>query len=392
MNNGRRFFAEMLKHLSFFIMFVSMALPSISWASGNGRLIYVYALILPFFVMISVKQVVDSLFLFAVPQLLLVASVLVWPLELIPKLTVFVFMVLSLIYSFTDRLSEKDQGVTIAFVALIGGVNIAAGWISSYGKLDIPAGYFVFNMLISILCYILHAHMTDISDSLDAISLTSVQPVKNIKKFNNAAIALFVAMATVAALLSKYIPVAAALRGLGDLLLAVLRFLASLGNGPQEAPEEVAMMQDMPGDPDMFGMPEPSEPFIFWVILEKIVMFLVTAALIAGVIAGVAYLFYKLYKRFYATKRAYLSDVAEFAAPEANFIRFAGRLADMVPFINFAPVNKARRAFYKKVRRHMKKGLEVRAHQTARDIAAEIKKAEDIGELTDAYEVARYLD
>jgi len=282
--------------------------------------------------------------------------------------------------------------VTIAFVALIGGVNIAAGWISSYGNLDIPAGFFVFNMLISILCYILYAHMIDISESLDAISLTSVQPVKNIKKSNNAAIALFVAMATAAAAFSRYIPVAAALRGLGDMILAALRFLASLGNGPEEAPVEIMAMQDIPGETDMLGMFEPTEPFILWIILEKIIMFLVSAALVAGVIGGVAYLFYKLYKRFYATKRAYLSDVAEFAAPEASFLRFAGRFMDMVPFVNFAPVNKARRAFYKKVRRHMKKGLTVRAHHTARDIAAEIKKAEDIGELTDAYEIARYLE
>jgi len=392
MNNGRRYFAELLKHLTFFIMLASIAAPVVSWLVGNDAIIYIYVLIVPFFIMISIKQAFGSLVFFALPQLLIVAAAFFLPLELAPRIICFAFLLFSMIYAFTDRLSDKDMGLTLAFVALIAAINIAAGWVSAGGELNIPAEFMIGNVMAVIVCYILHAHMIDISESLDAISLTSIQPVTTIKKFNNAAIVLFIALAAVAALFSGYLPVAAALRGFGNFLLAAIRFLVSLGNR-EETPyaEDLGMPNDMQMSPDQFGM-EPTEPFILWVILEAIFMFLVSAAIVVGIIAGIGYLFYKLYKRFYATGTRVMSDYIEFAAPEAKVSGLAARLADVIPFLNLAPVNKARRLFYKKVRGYIKKGLGVKASDTAREIAAEIGKSEDIGGLTAAYEEARYYE
>ena len=125
-------------------------------------------------------------------------------------------------------------------------------------------------------------------------------------------------------------------------------------------------------------------------MLEKIVMFLVYTAIVAGIVAGIIYLFYQLYKKFYSTKRAYMSDIKEFAAPDATLENFAARLAEIVPFLGFAPMQKTRKLFFKKVRQHIKKGVEVRSYDTPRDIAGKIKVSENIDALTGEYEAVRY--
>ena len=387
MNEKRLLVADVLIQAAVFMLLCTVMLPLASWVAGGGRLYLVYLLALPFFLTMLFRRLFTSLASFILLHAALLASVYVWPVGAYLKILLAIFMAVSVIYSFADRLSRDGKSLTLAFLALSAALNIGAGLITPALELDVPVSYYMTNFFIVALCYFLYRHITDVAFSLEAISLTSSQPVATIKKYNNAAIVIFMALASVAALLSRFIPVGALLRAAGNLFIAFLRFLYGLA-GESEVTEEPQPMPSPGGQDDLGMLGPPSEPFILWVILEKIILFIFYAATVIGIVGGIIYLCYKLYKSFYS-KKSENADVREFVPPEAVYERIAARFGGAVPFL-IAPSQRIRRLFYRKVRKHMKAGLAVEASQTAREIAAEINKKENIDELTTLYENARY--
>ena len=387
----RLYFADMLVKATVFTLLVTITLPVYSWVAGGTRLYLVYLLAVPFFSMILLSRLFDSLLSFVVIHAAALASVYFWPFDFKIKIVFAAFMAVSAVYSFTERVSAESGGVSFAFLTLISAANAGCVMIVSSLGLYAPAVFFMSNVFAAAACYFLYRHVTDVARSLEAISLTTSQPVRTIIKFNNVAIAIFIALAAAAAVFSGYIPIAAALRGAGSLLFAALKFLLGRMSGPDSSSDiQTEFMYEQSAQSYDY-LPPPGEPFILWVILEKIIMFLTTAAVIAGVIAGVAYLCYRLYKIFYANV-ADQYDVKEFISPGADSERASARRPGTPRLFAAPPSQRIRRLFYKKVRKHMKSGLKVERHQTAREIAALIKKTEDIDELAALYERARYYD
>ena len=389
MNDRRFFIADILAQAAVFVLLITIALPLVSWVAGGAeRLYYIYLLAVPFYLLMLFRRLFGSFVSFAVLHALTLASVYLWPVGFYMKIVCAGFMLVSVVYSVADRTSRESGGISPAFLVFIAAVSIAAGRVASSLSIDLPAAYLMFNASAAALCYFMRRHIMDVAFSLEAISLTSSQPVKTIKRFNNAAIVVFLVLASVAAAFSGFIPTAAVLTGLGDLLLKLLRFLFSFAREREPILETPIQQSPVAADPGYGMLPPPNDPFILWVILEKIFMFLTAAAVIAGIVAGVAYLCYKLYKNFYANAEEQ-SDVKEFIPPEASYEKIAAGLFGFVPAFG-VPSQRVRRLFYKKVKRYIKNGLIVKKNQTARDIAAEIKKRENIDELAVMYEKARY--
>ena len=387
MNSKRFLLADILIQSAVFLLLCSVVIPIFAWAAGSENIFFVYLLAVPFFMMTAIRRMFTSIFSFLSLHALLLASVYFWPVEMPVKIICACFMAVSTGYSFADRLSSENKSLTMAFLIFNAAVNIAAGIIQNSFELNIPPVYFMANILIVTLGFYLFQHLMDVAESLEAISLTSSQPVNSIKRFNNAAIMIFIVLSSAAALLSRYIPIALLLRAIGDMFIALLRFIF---RGGGESPVEIPPMEMPRGEAmDMGVFGEPNDPFILWVILEYIVLFLIYAAIIAGVVGGIIYLCYKFYKAFYA-KSAEHADVKEFIAPEAVYENIAARFGNMFNIFSTPPAQKIRRLFYKKVKKHMKNGLIVKNDQTARDIAFEINKKENIDELTGLYEEARY--
>ena len=383
---------DILKHSTMFLLLISIALPIISWITGVQNPYFAYLLAVPFFLMYFIRNTVNSLFVFLISHLAILVVVYFLPLDFGLKVICIIFTVFCLILSLYDRLTEAKSGLTIAFLILNAAVNIAVGIVITTFELNIPGTFFVANMIAAILFYLIYSHNMDIGESIQAITLTSSQPIKSIKKFNNAAIAIFLSFVGIAAILSGLLPVEAVLRGLGNGFVAVLRFLLS-----RERPEpDVEYVPEPP--PMQMGnelqewmMQETRGPFILWVILERILMFLFAAAIITGIIAGIIYLCYMLYKKFYALKKIHAdADLKEFIAPDITIETIAARLFKLAPVFGFSPEQRVRRQFYKKVKKHMKTGLKVQNSDTAKEIAAMINKKENIDELTKLYEKARY--
>ena len=394
MDNNRVIIAEIYRQASFFLLLTALMLPLIAWVAGDAWLFYAYILAVPFFFMMFVRTMFGSFFIFAALHLLAAASVAIWPVSGGLKLVGAGFLAVSVILSFHAKLSKNSAGLTMGMLILVAGANLAANVISQSAGLSVPTAYFAANTFAVTLCYFLYGHVTDVGQSLEAITLTSSQPVKSIKKFNNAAIAVFILLACVLAYFSGYFQIGTLIRQTGAFLLFALRFLFSLiGDGEAPLEEIVETPVQPPPDQTMneLMMLETKDPFILWVILEKILFFLFYVVIVVGVIAGVAYLFYKLYKKFYA-EREFLTDVKEFILPDENVAqRIAARLSDLLPGGGFAPANRIRRQFYKKVKKHIKNGAEVAASDTAKEIAVKLKPREDIDAITAAYERARYL-
>ena len=137
------------------------------------------------------------------------------------------------------------------------------------------------------------------------------------------------------------------------------------------------------------GVPEGYEPWMIWIILEKIMT--VLAVLI--IIALIAYVFYRLYQKFRMDRveEDVLSDYAETtvfierARPEKK------ERMSLRERLNLPNDKKIRRLFRKKVRARIKAGDPITAAQTPQEICRTVK-AEDLSRLTGLYEKARYSD
>ena len=381
---------DILKQLSIFLIFLSISLPVFSWLLSSSHPYFAYLMAIPFFLMMFIRETFASLFIFILGHLAIIAGVYFLPFEFNLKILIMACSVLFLIFSFYDRLTEMKSGLTMAFLFLSAAVNIAAGLISAAFGLAISNLFFVGNMLITILCYFLFCHNSDIGLSLEAITLTSSQPVKSIKRFNNAAIGIFLSLAVILSMFAGILPVRAILSGLGNGLLDFIRYLFSLGS--RETVYEYVETAPLPMDQGMsqlHEMFEARDPFFLWVVLERVLIFLMVTAAIVGVIVLIIYLSYMLYKKFYA-RSIIQSDIKEFVAPEVNIESIAARLFDFLPAFGFSPEHKIRKQFYKKVKKHIKNGIIIQKSDTAKEIAQIIKEKENIDMLTNQYEEIRY--
>jgi len=198
-------------------------------------------------------------------------------------------------------------------------------------------------------------------------------------------------MTAVVAVFSRAFPMGTALGKVGGLLLAGLRWLFSLWQPKDtDIPDMAPMPQAAPEMPG-FMLNEAAEK-AYWVeLLETIIMYLILILVALAILAAIVYGVYQFYKKFYGAPPAD-GDVREYIRPELNaetmkmfwnglWRRDAGLRGVGDP---------VRRAYYKKVKRHIRKGAVVRPSFTTKEIGLSIQPREDISELTLAYEQTRY--
>jgi hypothetical protein len=130
------------------------------------------------------------------------------------------------------------------------------------------------------------------------------------------------------------------------------------------------------------------EPSVIWQWLERAVMVLMGAAAVALIV----YAARRIYRRFYTPRIMPAGDLSEFAPPDikewfAHAFRPGGS----------GPAHRIRRMFYRKVRKYIhnpnrktSEGITVAPTDTALEMAAKIKAAEDIDALTAEYLEVRY--
>ena len=313
----------------------------------------------------------------------------------------FILLVIAAIRSISSRLRARhsyEAGYLVFCIGLLAILSLISGYfnmravtaINAVWAFTLIAGYLVYNQTIRI------------DESLDILSVAGKKPVSAILRFNNSILAMFLIPVVLFASISPWLPLDRAARLFGVAALAAIRglfrfigWLMSLFQSEQ--PAEIA--EDAPPEQDMGGMLEEASETPAWLALLEIIINTLMQILVVGLIAAaIAYGAYKLYKRFLATRGSggkddEQGDTSEYIGPKIAAKPIAEALGNLLRRLSpKSESEKIRRIYYKKVRRHIKRGADIKRVDTTGVIAEKLRPAENIDELTAQYERARYGD
>lgn len=352
-------------------------------------------LLLPVCLIMSIIRLkINILSLFILAQLTLAMLPLLLPSDWIFKIAASIMLLGYAVYSFVLRIkrdSELSIGVWITSLGLLALFSA----LGSYFSHDILPELNAFLALILTIGFFLYRQTKAVDDSLGIILKTARQPTKTILKFNNRIIGVFLAIMLVFALLSSLLPAYEALSGVGTLLLAAIRAIFSLFNfeGGGDDPVYTKPPALSVGGPIDYSMPGDNAPWLT-AILNGLFYIAATAALIF-VLGLIVNSFYKIYKAFYSENRKTVleGDTVEYigVAEKHNSSIDGGFLRSIFPKKQ-TEKDKIRREYKKRILWHKRRGVDVTSPDTTGEIAQKVSQKENITELTDKYNKARYSD
>ena len=394
MNTRRLFLRRLLGDLFFFGFLHSVSSVLIFRLSGQLSLVWLSLLLaLPFFFCSLVRHTIRSTVLFTLlhaAPLVGVFFVSSIPLGWRAFIAVFIFVTAN--YSFAVRPNDGlkiDTGALMLCCAANAALVLICNYMDIARVAFVPTAW-AFFMLMAHLIY-MQSYRLDAS--LELVSDKMRQPIQTITHFNNSIIFGFVLIAALFLLLAPFLPMdkllslvvpalLAALRWIIVLIMSIIRFKSpDTGEGGPPASTDNGL-----------GDLGPGEAGAFWIFLEQLTYLVVTAAIIVGIIALIFYAVYSVYRSFFAT-RSTDGDIREYIgpAPLIEQMRVSWR-----NFFNRTPVfgdddsGRIRRLYYKKVRRHIRRGAEITSSDTANEICEKLRTREDIDTLTEKYNHARY--
>lgn len=352
-------------------------------------------LAIPFFLMRFVRRNVNNFLVFLLSHIVLIFFPLFLPVHHLASLFAFLAMLIAGIYSTYVRIKgrwliEKDVVIfAIALIAVIYGVL-------EYFSLSGVAALLTAWAFVIILCYIIQSQIYQLDFTLSLLSDTAGQPLPTILRFNNGILAAFLLPVILVAAVSLFKPLDQLLRLIGRGIYLAIRWfysvLSALFMGDEPPPMEEVLPQDSPMQNPMEGLPPPTKAPRWLEILDTILYYLIHIILIAGLIALIVFLIYRLYKRFHAPMPED-DDIREDIDREVTRESIQDSLRNFwnrLPFFGRDQRAKIRRAYFRKVRQYIRKGVGIQKTDTTGEIKEKIKPDEDIALLTEQYNKARY--
>jgi hypothetical protein len=360
----------------------------------RGLAALTFALALPLLAMSVTRHYISNFFLFLGVHLLLLFFPLLLGFPLLVRVLFCLFLLACMIYSVVVRL-RGDWRISTVMALVCAATAAAIGFVLDFFERGGVADFLAAWAFVMLLCYILHTQTAQVDSSLDVLSGSAKQPIGTMLRFNNILIAVFLVPVIAAGLLSPLFPLNRLLGGLWVVLSGFLRWFFALIGGL--FPGEEVLLEESAQEQSSNMLDEMSLGFTAerpaWVeMLEEIFRTILIVAIAAGAVLLIIYAVYRLYKRFYAS-RSTDGDVREYIGPEMD----RDRLQDLwrgfrsrLPGFGRSEEEKIRRQYFRRVRRHIRKGVAVGKADTTGQIEGKIRPSEDIAALTEQYNRARY--
>lgn len=393
MTRTRIFVRQMLSDLTVFALLHSLLLTGLFAIYRELTPVWIsFVFLLPFLAMTVIREKVDNLFLFLLLHILLAATAVLLPLELIAKGLCLLLLVIAAVYSLVVQL-RGYWSVELGWTGFCVGVLAVLALVTGYFRFgQIPLLLTLWATLV-IACYFVCYQTLRVDEALSFLPATGRKVVPSILRFNNIILLGFLVPVLLAAALAVRFPLNGLFNAIAAAFKQIVRWIFGLlakfgGEAQEEIPPET--LEPSPS----YGLPEtePGDSSRFLEILEQIILRTVQVALVVGVVALIIYALRKLYKRFYASK-AKDGDVREYIGPElqiealkASWHGLLGRL----PRFGRSESERIRKIYYKRVNRHIWQGAQVSKADTTGDIRRKLAEADDLTELTDSYNNARY--
>lgn len=340
--------------------------------------------------LVFVRQYVKNFFLFALCHLVWIGYLFL-PLALIPKLLAGAYLILTVAYSYVRKYTGRGEDLSMGALFLGCGSLIFLYFLAGFLDLQAIRPYLVGLAVAQILIFFVSLHILNVNETLYNVGDMMSQPAEKLRRFNGKIAAMYLVIVAAIMLLAVVLRLDVVFTWIGRGALALLRLLVSLldrGEEMGEISEEFKLEVDSPQSDA--APPAGGEPFILWIILEKILII----AFCVGVIVGIAYLLYRFYKAFNKNSVQELAteeftESSAFVEKEKRSPRPKGRLRDA---LQMTPEKKIRRLYFHKISRFMKKGDRIKPANTPVEIERALRDQENLQALTRVYQKARYSD
>jgi hypothetical protein len=349
------------------------------------------AIAAPYALMCAVRRYLRVLPLFMLTNIALIMSPLLLPAGIIVRVVAIAGLVILFIYTLFNRLNagwSPEFGTSFAILLILAALTVMCDYFALGGVRLFPITW----AFIIIVSQITIFHFRRVDSSLDVLKENFRSRISSVRRFNDRLLGAFFLPALALGIAAVILPLNEWIAYIGRLLLFALRWLFSL-IGPSDPGEEAAAPQPIENAAPP-GLAELAGETPAWIrILDMIFTFVMQVAVAALIILGVGYLLLQFYKRFQSSVTAADGDERESIFPEPAAEGLPGLLSGLMrrlPFFGWDERERIRRAYFRKVRAHIRKGVSVRRADTAGQIADKISPAEDIGGLTESYNKARY--
>ena len=352
-------------------------------------------LAIPFFFLFFLRRKIKKMMYFLIFHVVLLAA----PLLALDDIRIFMpilgFAIVSVVYSLNTKGKGEWSmpGVTAAWV-----VGILAG-LSLLFNAYVPhlagiGALLNISSLVALAAIVLYVHLDNLRFSLatlKGLKSKSVQ-VTSTSKF---LITVFLIMIVLFGALSILFPSQSAVlmiaQLVGQILLLPIRLmvlLAGLFFGETEGEGAGGIPPILMMDGEMEEQPPLDDPA--FAILSTIMGAIAMIIIIIVAVAILGVLFRGLYRAFNkknndSGKQSLMPDDIK------SKLKFVfGAMRELLPRFRISVKHPVRRAYIKKVNSHIKQGFRALPHYTPEVIADKIRPTEDIDELTQKYEEARY--
>ena len=355
-----------LVHFAFFYGFFTLV--------SNMLALFMF---IPFFCNFIFRHYIKNTFLMTVAHLIIVGVVFL----VSYNYWVLIFLAVMLVYSFYRRAKGQQslERITAVFMST---TFIAIYFASEHvGLYQHPLTYPLLIIIVMIGTE-LRSRMIKVDASLEMTAKTSVQPIKQILRFDRKLMPiLIIILLTIS--LATHLAI--------EPQLSRISFSGIERDSGLPDPQAEALMPPSgasQGDMDLSAFGEAREASIFWTMLELVVLFILRVAmvivpmllLISGALALYKMLAYNKKTPSYEES----GDEKIFLIPE----RMKHRITNPLSYFRWNE-NKIRRTFRKKMQQHIKAGVPIVFSDTPAEMTGRIVD-EDLGELLEEYRQVRY--
>ena len=394
MNTRRLFTQRLLGDIFFFGFMHSIASVVIFLTTGRTDVVFAALLLaLPFFLLALVRTKIENIFLFSLLHIaVLVFFVAIPPLPLEWRAFIAAFIFAAINYSFAVRQNKglKIEKGLVTFCCIFNtALVLFCGYMNANQIVSIPT----FWTFIMLLAYLLYMQSSRLDASLELVSNKMRQPMHTITRFNNSIILGFVLLAALILLLAPFLPLGQFLAFLVSALLAVMRLAINFVlSFVREEVDIISAPQSSSGNGGGAIPVASTEPHPFWLFLEQLTFLLTSVVIVAVIVGFLLYAFYSIYRSFFAN-RSSDSDIREYIGPASFVEQLRTNWGDFIrkaPTFSDDNAGHVRKAYYKKVQRHIRRGANITVTDTTSEICEKLSTKENISSLTELYNLARY--
>ena len=388
---------ELLSNLIVFVLIFNIF--SVVFSMSSHRVAWAFLpLVLPFFAMYAMRRWVRNVPAFVAGHIVLIAlPFLLFSVSDVP-LAVMTAMFMAVAATFSVLIAIKGElrfefGQIIGIVIVIAAAHIMSNAMASRNNYQLY-GLDLFTRLSILLVMaagVVYIQMDNLHANLRVFG-TAGEADSNIFRNNNKVVSGFSVVLVVIAVIMMV---------LGPVMAMFMRFLGAIANLIMQLPmfyipnrrygdEAIIDLEGIPTVGDVYAEVWGDEQVSVEVLTEW-PWYVFAAVLFVFVIISIILMALGVGRALANRRRRDEGDDIAISDDELVRMKFSARdLAMFIPRLRASIKHPLRRAYIKKVRSHIKQGVDVQKHHTPDAIADLIRQQEDIDVLTGDYEAVRY--